>query len=92
MHVGALLFDAAAQSRLRGKECLDLALPIRCEAAIDEGLDIVIADRTRARHHFSLRNGVTLLPSSSVRRRSRARLRRDITVPIGTSVTLATSS
>ena len=74
----------------------DFRLPLEFENAIHIGVEIVFRDGPIA--HFMLRNCTTFfgepsaVPSMSCCNFSRARDRRDITVPTGTSSTLAASA
>src|SRR3712207_9068361 len=69
----------------------DRLTPRRRQPAVDEGLQIVFSDGSLARH-FTLLKTVLRPFSMNSLIRARARLRRDITVPSGTSRTCAACS
>src|SRR5437870_5042274 len=84
------LLDARGQRRLAGKRFPDLTSPLRCQLAIGVGVELVFAGRQHRVHLTTLSGvGVSIAIRLSF---SRARLKRDITVPMGTSWTRAISS
>ena len=68
------------------------ATPLRGQPVVDEGVDVVLADRGKGGAHLILRRCDVRPVSRVLRRRSRARDRRDMIVPIGTPRTFAASS
>ena len=70
---------------------LDRLEPGGREPAVDEGLQVVLSDGSLARHFTLLKTALRPLSMKSLKR-ARARLRRDITVPMGTSSTFAACS
>jgi hypothetical protein len=71
----------------------DLRAPLRLERLVDIGVEIVLGDRPPV--HFTPRNATTFpgaTPSISCNSLSRARDRRDITVPTGIFSTPAASA
>src|SRR5262249_12827893 len=74
---------------------LDFGAALRLERMVDIGVEIILGDRPMV--HVTLRKGTTLpgapaTPSISCCSLSRARDRRDITVPTGTFNALAASA
>ena len=94
--LGVVAVQPRGLVRVRVQVGLDKGSPFRRQLAVNEGLQVVLADRDAGRlrvgHFTLLRSGRAgrRSPSSSRRNCSRARLRRDITVPTGMSSTCAT--
>ncbi len=82
-------------SRTRGvprEPRLDQRLPLRFKAAVDQAVQVVLADRARIPAHLTLLSRPVRPVSRNPRIRVRARLNRDITVPSGTPSTCAASA
>ena len=85
--------DALRHVRMIVQIGRDLSAPLRFERLIHKGVEIIFCDRPLV--HFTLRNATTFpgaTPSISCCSLSRARDRRDITVPMGTLRTAAASA
>ena len=84
--------DALGFFRPRGEPGLDRGVPIGREAAVGIGLQIGLGNRQLFAHFTTLRRAAASCPAIIARSFSRARDRRDITVPIGMPSVRATSS
>src|SRR5947209_4036485 len=73
------------------KKAADKRVTVGAETPANERIEIVFADR-RVGNHFTLRNCGADPVSIAWRKRSRARLKRDMTVPMGISRVLAISA
>src|SRR5262245_5258922 len=88
--------DALGDVRVRLEIDCDLSLPLRLQKLVDIGVEIILGDWPIA--HFTLlsfntfRDASPAVPSISCCSLSRARDRRDITVPIGILRTFAASA
>ena len=83
--------DAPGVVRMRLEPCPDLGPLRRVEATVDPGVQQRLVDRRLRSGHFTLRSVAGVSAAVIARSRSRARDRRDMTVPIGTSRICATS-
>ena len=83
--------DAFAERRVVGEKAADKRVTLGREASVDKRVEIVFADR-RVGNHFTLRNWGADPVSMAWRKRSRARLKRDMTVPMGISRAFAISA
>ncbi len=83
--LAALGRDLLALLGMARQERLDLRAPLRRQAVIDIGLQLVFPDGNVVATHFTLRSRVTRPPSTIERSFLRALDSLDITVPIGRS-------
>ncbi len=83
--------DPRGERRVLGHRRGDGARAIRRQFAIDEGVQLRLADRNFAHRPSSGSAAGSLPASSAARSATRARASRDITVPIGTASSSAIS-